>query len=127
MTTRQSTPLVLLAHGSKYEQWRAPFEQLANDLRKDVGNDNVLLCYMESASPTLLDTVRQLAAGGGTRCRVLPLFMAQGAHFNTDIPGQLDEIKKQFPGFDVTLLPVIGQHPRFLALMRQLTREAVNG
>ena len=126
MTTKQSTPLVLLAHGSKYKEWRAPFEQLADDLRKDVGADNVLLCYMESASPTLLDTVRQLAGAGATRCRVLPLFMAQGAHFNTDIPGQLDEIKKQFPAFEITLLPVIGQHPMFLALMRQLTKEAVN-
>lgn len=127
MTTKQSTPLVLLAHGSKYKEWRAPFEQLADDLRKDVGADNVLLCYMESAAPTLLDTVRQLAAAGVTRCRVLPLFMAQGAHFNTDIPGQLDAIKKQFPAFEVTLLPVIGQHPMFLALMRQLAGEAVNG
>lgn len=127
MTTTQSTPLVLLAHGSKYREWLAPFEQLADDLRKDVGRDNVLLCYMESATPTLLDTVRRLAAAGVTRCRVLPLFMAQGAHFNTDIPGQLDEITKQFPAFEVTLLPVIGQHPQFLALMRQLAREAVNG
>lgn len=126
MTTTRSTPLVLLAHGSKYPEWRAPFEQLANDLRKDVGSANVLLCYMESAEPTLLDTVRQLATAGVTRCRVLPLFMAQGAHFNTDIPGQLEEIKKQFPAFEVTLLPVIGQHPMFLALMRQLTKEAVN-
>ncbi|MCX6900411.1 MAG: CbiX/SirB N-terminal domain-containing protein [Verrucomicrobia bacterium] len=127
MTTKQSTPLVLLAHGSKYREWLAPFEQLADDLCKDVGRDNVLLCYMESATPTLLDTVRRLAAAGVTRCRVLPLFMAQGAHFNTDIPGQLDAIKKQFPGFEITLLPVIGQHPMFLALMRQLTKEAVNG
>lgn len=126
MTTTQHTPLVLLAHGSKYPEWRAPFEQLADDLRKDVGSANVLLCYMESATPTLLDTVRQLATAGATRCRVLPLFMAQGAHFNTDIPGQLDEIKKQFPAFEVTLLPVIGQHPMFLALMHQLTKEAVN-
>jgi len=100
---------------------------LADDLRKDVGVDNVLLCYMESVTPTLLDTVRQLASAGATRCRVLPLFMAQGAHFNTDIPGQLAAIKKQFPAFEVTLLPVIGQHPMFLALMRQLAREAVNG
>jgi len=126
MTSTKPTPLVLLAHGSKYAQWRAPFEQLADDLRKDVGTDNVLLCYMESASPTLLDTVRGLAAAGVTRCRVLPLFMAQGAHFNTDIPGQLEEIKRQFPAFEVTLLPVIGQHPQFLTLMRQLTKEAVN-
>ncbi len=127
MTTQQSTPLILLAHGSKYQQWLAPFEQLADDLRKDVGSANVLLCYMESASPTLLDIARQLAATGTSRCRLLPLFMAEGAHFNSDIPAQLAEIKYQFPAFEIELLPAIGQHPKFLALMRQLTKEAVNG
>ena len=126
MTTRQSTPLVLLAHGSKYEQWRAPFEQLANDLRKDVGQDNVLLCYMESASPTLMDIARQLAAVGATRCRILPLFMAEGAHFSMDIPGQLEEITAQFPALEIELLPPIGQHPLFLNLMRQIAKESVS-
>lgn len=119
------TPLVLLAHGSKHRQWLAPFEQLADDLRADVGHDNVQLCYMEVASPTLMDIAGRLVAAGVSRCRVLPLFMAAGAHLSTDVPGQIARIKEQFPALEIELLPPIGQHPLFLKLMRQLARETV--
>lgn len=119
------TPLVLLAHGSKHRQWLAPFERLADDLRKDVGPDNVHLCYMETASPTLMDIALQLVAARVSRCRVLPLFMAAGEHFSTDIPTQLAKIKEQFPALEIELLPPIGQHPLFLNLMHQIARQSV--
>ena len=119
------TPLVLLAHGSKHRQWLEPFERLADDLRLDVGRDNVQLCYMEIASPTLMDIASALAATGISKCRVLPLFMAAGTHLSADVPEHVARIQKRFPGLEIELLPPIGQHPLFLKLMHQLAKETV--
>ncbi len=117
--------LVLLAHGSKNPNWRKPFEKLVSDLKLDVGEENVLLCFMENAAPSLHDAARYLHTRSTKHIRVLPLFMAAGNHLQQDIPTQMEGIKSQFPEFDIEILPAIGEHPLFLDLMRTLARQCV--
>lgn len=117
--------LVLLAHGSKNPNWLKPFEKLASDLKREAGEDKVLLCFMENAAPSLPDAARQLLDRGTRRFRVLPLFMAAGNHMHQDIPAQIAEIKEQFPQLEIELLSPIGEHPLFLDLMHRLAQQCI--
>ena len=117
--------LVLIAHGSKNPRWTAPFQKMADDLSKEVGDGKVFLSFMELAAPTLQDVAGQIVKDGGLHFRLLPLFLANGNHLAHDLPAQVDDVKKQFPGLEVEMLPPIGQHPMFATLMRQLARECV--
>jgi sirohydrochlorin cobaltochelatase len=120
----KSECLVLLAHGSKDPRWRAPFEQLAQRLRQELGDQNVRLAYMEFIAPTLMDVASECVGQQIVRLKVLPLFMAVGAHIAKDIPEQAAAAQRQFPQLTIEVLPPIGEDVRLLQLVEQLALEA---
>ena len=116
--------LILIAHGSKDPRWRVPFEKLIKKLKLEVGENQVFLCYMEFAEPTLMDVSKQAVQTGVRSARLLPLFMAGGAHLDKDIPPMIQAVQKEFPSFSIELLPAIGEHPRFSKLIYEIAAEA---
>ena len=117
--------LVLFAHGSKDPRWREPFEKLTADLRADLGDTMIWLAYMDFAQPTLQDVADELKMKGITRIRLLPLFLAGGAHVAKDIPEQVSQVQARIPGFEVEVLPPVGENPRFAGLLREIARESI--
>ncbi|MFZ0793083.1 MAG: CbiX/SirB N-terminal domain-containing protein, partial [Candidatus Korobacteraceae bacterium] len=101
--------LVLMAHGSKNANWLLPFQQLAEGLKKDLGENCVHLCYMEFSSPTLEEMAQQLYTEGDRHVRLLPLFLARGSHLCQDVPAQLAQLKTKFPDLAIDLLSPIGE------------------
>ena len=116
--------LVLLAHGSQDPRWRAPFEKLLADLAEELGPGRVRLAYLEFSAPSLLHVASEAQTDGVRELRVLPLFLASGAHVATDIPAQAGEAERRFPGVRVTVLHPVGEHPRMLQLLRELALES---
>lgn len=116
--------LILFVHGSRDPRWRRPFEELTARLQEDLGADRVRLAYMEFASPTLLDAARDAVDDGVSRLRLIPLFLAGGAHVDRDIPEQVQAVRARFPGMTVEVLPPVGEDPRFVALLRIIALES---
>ena len=116
--------LILFAHGSRDPRWRATFEKLTADLSSDLGPGSVRLAYMEFAAPTLLDVVEEAARDGVARLRLLPLFLSAGGHVLNDIPPQVEAARSRHPEIEITVLPPIGENPRFAALLREIAIEA---
>lgn len=118
--------LVLLAHGSRNPRWRKPFEHLLEELRREVGRDRAYLSYMEMAEPSLSDVIRQLSDRGMGPIRILPLFMSNGSHLSEDIPAQVAQLHRDYPGLELELLPPIGSHSRFMAMVRELASDILH-
>ncbi len=112
--------LILIAHGSKDPRWRVPFERLEKALKSDLGENGVHLSYMEFAEPTLMNAAKKAVKSGTRKIRVLPLFMAGGAHLDHDIPPMVSAVRSEFPDVDVELLTPIGEHPAFTKLIYQI-------
>ena len=112
--------LVIFAHGSQDSRWRLPFEELTASLTERHGADKVRLAYMEFVHPTLADVVREAARDGKLHLRVLPLFLAAGAHVADDIPRQIADAQGDFPDVKIELLKPIGEHPRVKELFREI-------
>jgi len=118
--------LVLYAHGSRDPRWREPFERMADELRGSLGIDGVRLVYMEFVPPTLQDAAAE-AVGQGVEClRILPLFLAGGAHVDRDIPEQVAATRQRFPDLRIEVLPPVGEDRRFAALLRTVATEAAS-
>jgi sirohydrochlorin cobaltochelatase len=117
--------LVILAHGSQNSRWRLPFEELTASLTERHGADKVRLAYMEFIHPTLADVVREAARDGKFHLRVLPLFLAAGAHVAEDIPRQIADAQGSFPQVKIELLQPIGEHPRVKELFRDIACDYV--
>ena len=116
--------LILIAHGSHDPRWREPFERLTDTLQAELGANRVRLAFMECTPPTLMDAAAEAVRLGRKHIRVLPLFLAGGGHVDHDIPPLVDEVRARYPSLRAELLPPIGQHPRFVELMRRLAADA---
>lgn len=113
--------LVLLAHGSRDPRWREPFEKIFLKSRRD--SDRVKLAYMEFVSPTLFQIAEELDREQVKHWRVLPLFMAAGAHLATDVPEQLAQIRAMYPEMKIDLLAPVGEDPRITSLLSRIIQE----
>jgi sirohydrochlorin cobaltochelatase len=120
----ENKQLILFSHGSKDPRWRSTFEKFAESIKSELGENSLRLAYMEFAPPTLGDVAEQSTAQGISSLRVLPLFMAGGAHLDRDVPAQVREVKLRFPGLDIEVLEPVGEDPRFFAVMREIVKEA---
>ena len=114
--------LVLIAHGSKDARWRGTFECLYASVHARYG-DHIRLAYMEFVGPTLMDVARECYSRGVRSLRVLPLFMAGGAHVSTDIPEQMAQVRKEFPAMSVEAANPIGEDPRMFAVIQEIIGE----
>ena len=119
------TCLILLAHGSPDPRWRAPFESLAEAIKREQGASKVKLAYMEFSSPSLADAAGEARREGFTILRLLPLFMAAGAHVERDIPARAEALRRDFPELTVEILPAVGEHPRMRAALQEIARESL--
>jgi len=95
------------------------------DLARVRGEAVVRLAYMEFAAPTLLDVASEAVRDGIEMLRVLPLFMAGGAHLQRDLPEQVARIEALHPGLVVEVLPAVGEDPRLRATLREVALEAI--
>ena len=125
MVSPTTVRLLLFAHGSRDPRWRAPFESLERTLRGELGEGRVRLAYMEFVGPTLPDAAAEAVRDGVTTLRVLPLFLSAGAHVAIDIPAQTEEARRRHPTLTIEVLPPIGEDPRFVTLMKAVSRETL--
>jgi sirohydrochlorin cobaltochelatase len=91
-------------------------------MREELG-DNVKLAYMEFVEPSLSTIAAECVKDGIANLRILPIFMAAGAHLATDVPEQARELEERFPQMDVEVLPPIGEDPRMFLLMQEIIRD----
>lgn len=81
---------------------------------------------MEFIEPTLMDVARECVQQTKLNLRVLPLFMAVGAHLATDIPEQVGRVQREFPQIEIDVLQPIGEDTRVMRLIQQIAIEAAN-
>ena len=122
MTPSASAPrgIVLLAHGSRDPQWRAPIEAVAAQIRARQPETQVCCAYLELCAPSLAEAATHLIAAGAHQIRVFPVFLGVGKHAREDLPRLVEQIRAAHPGVAVELLPTAGEYPRLTALMADI-------
>lgn len=123
---KEITRVVLFTAGNTESRLRKPFEDLAQELKNELGKDRVRLAYVNNATPSLGEVAEEAGNDGVTRLRILPLFLAPGGPLDREIPEQVAVIRGQVPQIKVELLPSVGDHPRMRMLLHALAREAAN-
>ena len=117
---------VLLAHGSRDPKWQAPFEAIAETIKKkdqessdSIKATRIELSYMELCEPSLEQVCEDLAKDGYQIINVYPLFFAAGRHLRIDVPLQLKDIEKKL-GIQTKLHRPVGQEESVQAAITQV-------
>ena len=117
MTT--SSALILLAHGSRDPLWRAPFEQIATQIRSQRDDVQVRTAYMELCEPRAETVVVELLTLGVQHITIAPLFLGMGAHTREDLPELLQTLQTAHPQVRFEVLPTLGENSALLALISE--------
>jgi len=100
---------------------------MVSSLQSDLGADRIRLAFMEFCGPTLMDVAAEAVSKGTARLRLLPLFLAGGAHVANDIPRIVHDVREAHPALEVEVLAPVGEDPRFVALLKEIATEHAAG
>jgi sirohydrochlorin cobaltochelatase len=109
--------LILFAHGARDPTWAAPFEKVAQQVRRSHPGWHVALAYLECMAPSLAQAVVALMTAGCTRVTVLPMFLGTGGHLRHDLPMLMDQLRQAHRDVDFALLPAVGEIDSVVAAM----------
>jgi sirohydrochlorin cobaltochelatase len=103
--------VVFFCHGSPDPGWRAPFDALVATFRARHPGRRAALCFLERMTPGLPETIDALAADGVRAIRVVPLFLAPGAHTRRDLPAMLAQARERWPGLAIRAGATLAEDP----------------
>lgn len=115
--------LILLAHGSRHPQTSSELVELAAGMRRSAVAPVVAHAFLEIARPNLGEAIEEVVGTGCHRIDVLPLFLNTGNHVVRDIPALVSEARAGHPEVEIRLLPHLGAHPGYAALVEDIARE----
>lgn len=111
--------LILLGHGARDPDWKAPMQRLRDRLRAQYPGRIVENAYLQFMTPNLTDCVVPLADQGVNSVCILPVFIAQGGHVKKDISIMLDGLKQDYPRVDFKLETAVGETEAVIAALTE--------
>ena len=129
MTNRDKRRIgvIVLAHGSKRKTANDGLLKVVEMLRAMNRWDVVEPAFLQFASPTLEDVALKLAQDGCTRIVVIPLLLFTGQHVASDIPEELERVKKAHQKVEFIYANNIGPDPRIAQIAADRIEEALRG
>ena len=124
MAAEKARGIILLAHGSRDERWRAPIEAVAARVTALDPQARVVCAYMELAAPDLRTAAAALIASGARSLRVIPLFLGMGKHAREDLPLQLDALRGTWPQVEFQLANIVGEEPELVELLARIASKS---
>ena len=101
--------ILFFGHGSRDLQWRTPFDAILADFRGMHAAKLSALAFLEFMQPDFKATVASLVAQNATQIRVIPLFLAAGAHTRKDLTQLIEEAQAEYSDVRFTVAPPIGE------------------
>jgi sirohydrochlorin cobaltochelatase len=109
--------IILFAHGSRDERWRASAEAVARRVAELDPKALVACAYLELVEPDLNAAAETLIRQGAGAVRVLPLFLGMGRHAREDLPRLIDALRVRHPGVEFVLAGAVGEEPEVIELL----------
>lgn len=101
--------ILFFAHGSRDSNWRVPFDAILADFRAMHATKHAALSFLEFMTPTFAEGVNALINENATQIRVIPLFLAAGAHTRHDLSALIETAQHTHPNVRFTIAPPIGE------------------
>ena len=111
--------LLLVAHGSRREESNLEVESLSKKMLKFGSSqfDQVMPAFLEFASPSIPEAIRQCHKMGAKHVTVLPYFLSAGVHINRDIPEEVNKASENFPNLEINITNYFGSRDEIAELL----------
>jgi len=111
--------LLVVAHGSRRAESNDEIRQLTACLERQAGAafGHVRCAFLELAEPSIPDGLRNAVRAGASEVVVLPYFLSAGRHVVSDIPAEVETVRREYPDITITLAPYLGAAPGLIELL----------
>ena len=109
---KNSTAVVLLAHGSSDPNWKNPFIELTKETLREGDLRKVSLAFFELEKPSLEDIIAKLHTEGEKKIFIFPVLLANGYHLKVDLPKRLKLLVGKYPGLEFTTGSALIEQPK---------------
>jgi sirohydrochlorin cobaltochelatase len=103
------TAILFFAHGSRDPNWRVPFDAILADFRAMHATKLAELSFLEFMQPGFAESVTSLVESGAKQIRVIPLFLAAGAHTRHDLTALIETAQRAHADVRFSVAPPIGE------------------
>ncbi len=109
--------VLILAHGSRIEATKNTINQVVDMVRKKIEGCPLQIAYMEFCEENIEHGIKTLAEQGVTEIKVVPYFLFEGIHIKEDIPNEIAECLKAYPGVTVEMGKTLGVDERLAEIL----------
>ena len=113
--------LLIVAHGSRRASSNDEVKSLALEVADNlqVPHDDVVVAFLELASPSIEQALDDCFKRGAEEVIVLPYFLSGGNHVIQDVPREIDKAMQKWPDRAISIKPHIGASDAMVALISQ--------
>jgi len=116
--------LLLIAHGSRYDEANDDLRWLAAGLAQHGGYEAIEPAFLELAEPTIEQAGERCVERGAERVLMVPYFLSAGLHVREDLRAARDELSRRHPQVEFLLCEPLGRDERLIDVALARIREA---
>ncbi|MBT5221603.1 MAG: hypothetical protein HON51_01105 [Gammaproteobacteria bacterium] len=111
--------LLLVAHGSRRQESNLEIESLSRKIAKFESKefDKVMPAFLEFASPSIREAIKECSEMGATKVTILPYFLSAGVHITQDIPNEIIEASQNTPDLDIQIANYFGSRDEIAEIL----------
>lgn len=118
--------IIIVDHGSRSPQSNEQLEEVARRFTQRYAGDSLIVepAHMELALPTVAQAYERCVRRGADDVLVCPFFLAEGKHWQDDIPRLAAEAAARFPQTRWRATAPLGVDDLIVALLAKRVQEA---
>lgn len=90
--------ILFVGHGSRLEAGNEEVRVFVKQMTPQVDSSFIVeTCFLEFASPTILDGIDQCVRKGATEIYVIPIILLHAGHSKLHIPAEIEHAKEHYP------------------------------
>ena len=109
---RNLNGVLILAHGSKRKETDRIMNSLTEKVKAKISEKLIVPAYLQFSEQNLEKGIKQLIEKGATKIKIIPMFLFDGVHVTKDIPQEIGDINKKYPGVQIKMSECIGDDDR---------------
>lgn len=119
------TAILLMAHGSRIPEANDAVHEIAAMVREMTGFEIVEVSFREQHRPNIQTGIDACVAKGAGRLLLIPYFLFVGAHVQEDLPEELEEARRRYPGVEMTIGKPLGAHRKLAEIVVERIAEGL--
>ena len=120
------TAILLMAHGSRIAEANDAAREVAKMVQEMTGHQIVEVSFREMHEPNIQQGIDNCVAQGAQRILLIPYFLFMGAHVQHDLPEEIEEARKRYPGLIMEMGGHLGAHRKLAEIEAERIGEALD-